>query len=128
MTTPRELLAEALHSGVLMHAASPEDVIQTNTPGVSVDGGLMRERLVEGLLAEPRLAAALEIGLAWEAAEKALPGDQIVHALHLIHRPDGAEIWQAVGGPEGWYLVSGEGPTPALALQALASRLQGEKP
>jgi len=55
----RELLEAALDSGVLMHATSPKDVIQTNTPGLSVDGALMRQRLVEGIASTPSGAELL---------------------------------------------------------------------
>jgi hypothetical protein len=87
-TTPRPtdaaiaLVREALHSGVLMHAAAPDDVIKTRTPGFSVDGALMRDRLVEGLFAHPTLARVIAIGQAWLAAE----GDRVLSDL-ISKRP-----------------------------------------
>ena len=66
-----EALARMAHTGVLMRAIAPGQTVQTNTPGISVDGAEVRRRLVEGMLATPTgraMSALIEAAVAWHRA------------------------------------------------------------
>lgn len=89
------------------------------------------------LAADPQLAAAIELGLAWAEAEAALPeGFVVAEVTKRWYDGDCGtaswkDEWQALAGgtQDRWdgdfaYGESATGPTPAAALRALAEKLR----
>lgn len=94
--------------------------------GPVADFGLPIETTAARILAaDPALAEALELGLAWAACEAACRerfGPELVHHNDPTkgERGDYAARSTSLKAP---YYVSAHGPTPALALLALATKL-----
>lgn len=119
--TPREkaqeLLAEALalHHGPSYFAGLMDVTIIGETP----------EYVAHRLFADvPALAAALELGVAWQMAEAALPEGW---AVNLLWGTITEERWGANAGPfpakAGYSGITAGGSTPDEALAALATAL-----
>ena len=125
-TTPdptTALLAEALDS--LWYGDEPASVaLLTDDGGVVVASGYA---IAEGLLHHPALRAALELGIAWQRAEAALPEGWVLKELRLHDDVSGwgAEAFNTTG--VGRYRHMGYGPTPTAALLALAEKLEARK-
>jgi len=77
------------------------------------------------LLAYPPLAAALDVGIAWQDAMDALPEYARGPALYPVWSA-GRTSWSAEAyGPDTWYVRA---PTPVDALRALTAKLLEAKP
>ena len=130
MTTPRD-------------TAMTEAVERLAAASKSIAGGANPWSVAAAILAaDPVLAAAIELGLAWQEAEAALPEGWLFMGISLVdHSMDGGD-W----GPDWWTgaqqikhcerddcehdeaTAGGIGATPAAALRALAARLREAKP
>ena len=104
-----DLLAEALASGVYESCFIDDDL---DTAAVI-------------LAASPRLAAALELGLAWQDAVDALPEGWRGPTTDIGYDDYSAEAWPPVDADFGEQdPIEGRAPTPTEALRALAARLR----
>lgn len=123
-------LAPALHTA-LDPAVEPDAVVNSAT-GLTM--GAVQIRRAEAILAaDPELATALEHGLAWLRAEKALPEGKVIESVFRLRIY--GETW---GKDRGWVVSvtdtndetdepwrNQDGPTPTAALLALADALEG---
>lgn len=124
--TPREkaqeLLAEALHATTCpKHIGSP----LRHTAEFGEGYWPCRQDAAAILLAHPALAAALELGVAWQMAEAALPEGW---AINLVWGTITTERWGVNAGPfpakPGYVGRTAGGATPAEAIAALAAALE----
>lgn len=77
------------------------------------------------ILAHPRLARVVALGLAWVRAEEALPSGWSVFWLRGIHS---SGHWTAEAiEHNGWRTGVATGPDPEAALIALAEKIGGSK-
>lgn len=87
--------------------------------------------LVQHLSASPTLARRIALGTAWDAAVAALPEGWRMQAVYMAAESIDDERWCATAyGPEDLEWVDpkrGYGPTPELALAALAAKLGSGK-
>lgn len=88
----------------------------------------------------PDLGAALDLGLAWQVAEAALPSkESVIEGVSWMKGKDGQlkgrpvpDVWTArayrwdVDRP--WHRVYTDGATPAEALRNLAAKLREARP
>lgn len=90
-------------------------------------GYYITEEMVNELAADPALEAALELGLAWERVQKALPDKDYAIMLRGSARwMNGPPMYQASAYPHDGRRVSWEAhwSTPHIALARLADELE----
>jgi hypothetical protein len=112
-----EALAEDIHDATPVETRRMSDAKRGPTVTINAHDGTPEDVAA--------LRAALELGLAWQAAEAAKPDD---HTGPTIDRGFGAwsaEVWPPVSDDE-LYLdpIEGTGATPTAALRALITELQ----
>ena len=134
LATACELPAAQIPPRMTYRTGSSNGSAEIWGPEETTEGWTGQTLAVAILAADPALAAALELGLAWQEAEAALPEgwakENLQHTAMMDQRWQ-AEAGSRIGPVIQWNKVRtviAEGPTPAAALRALAARLREAKP
>ena len=125
LATACELPAAQIPPRMTYRTGSSNGSAEIWGPEETTEGWTGQTLAVSILAADPALAAAIELGLAWQEAEAALPGGCRFEGC----RPSSLAMkdqWVASYSDDGgWFNFYG--PTPAAALRALAARLREAK-